>query len=109
MKKINKLVILAILATICLVFIGYDQVQGRTDKIKEEWFENGARSATEAITNQITADLNTYGGTTIIINDITIPLIAQPTIIQSLNQNGFFALNVLNQNNEVEQIYLVVR
>jgi len=108
MKKINLLVMLAILATICLAFIGIDQVNGKLDVLREEWFENGARSATQDIVNQITTDLNSYGSTAIIINNVTIPLIGQPTIIQSLNNNGFFMLNALNQNNEVQQIKLVI-
>ena len=117
-KKINYTVV--VLSALVVIAFGYiiiekwaDSRQQRLDALYQRGFDAGVESAAQTIMNQITADLNSYGATAVTIptsdgGSITVPLIAQTTIIQSLNNNGFFALNTLNQNNETVQVQLIM-
>lgn len=111
---ITALVILLILALGYIVINKYNEVQQtKLNAVYQQGMQAGAERAQQLIINQILSDINSVGATAVTVpisqnQSITIPLIAQTTIIQSLNKNGFFEFNTLDQNNKTIQVKLIM-
>ena len=115
-KKSFKPNYFAIAVTVLLVFaLGYIVVdkyqQGQNNKLNTV-YQQGILAGQQQALYAILADVNSKGATAITAptqdnKTITIPLIAQQTIVASLNEKGFFPIVVLDENNTQVQHQLI--
>ena len=120
MVKDKKTILISALVLLLILALGYiciskynEGQQTKLNAVYEQGFNAGAERAQQLIMNQILSDLNSIGATAITVpvsenQTVTVPLIAQTTIIQSLNKNGFFGFNTIDQNNKTVQIQLIM-
>jgi hypothetical protein len=120
MVKDKKTYLIAALVLLLILALGYicinkynEGQQTKLNAVYQQGMQAGTQQAQQLIMNQILSDLNSYGATAVVVpvsqnQSITIPLIAQTTIIQSLNKNGVFEFNTIDQKNETVKIQLIM-
>jgi len=109
-----------IVLLLVLVIIGYTNLSKYmgdrkviTELSYQQGIQVGIKQEQQFVVNSIISDLNNYGKTFVRLptsanQSTTITLIPQSTIIESVNKNGYYEFDILDNNNNTVQVRLIL-
>jgi len=109
-----------IVLLLVLVIIGYTNLSKYmgdrkiiTELSYQQGIQKGIQQEQQLVVSSIISDLNTYGKTFVRLpvssnQSTTIALIPELTIIESVNKNGYYEFDILDNNNNTVQVRLIL-